>query len=249
MPKRTRRAPRTRSRTQTLGVAWTFGLLAGIVVWILRRTGFIEIRGFSREKFVSQQGKGVIVYHRHPSMLETMIIPVLFFPRFLWDPYKIPLSVPDKKNFYDPWWMRPLRIIAIPMPRGHKTGEGLALRQMVGELQKGRSIVVAFEGGRTWKGSSFKQRKPDGTIETWERLTDQDETIDLSETVIRRFSGGKGIEYLARGQTPFLPIWVDIQRRCMGRKIRIVVGDLVSVPPEEDVTDFLENLLLQTAEG
>lgn len=231
---------------QTLLVVWTVALLGGVIVCMFRGLGLIDVKGFTMSKFKPSQMKGVILYHRHPSMIETMIIPVLFFPRFLWDPYAIPLSVPDTHNYYNKWWWRPLRVVSIPMPRGNPQGEGRAVLQMLEELRKRRTITIAFEGGRTWKGTLFKQLMADGTIVAFKRaeLADLDGKLDLSKPVIRRFR--KGAKHLASAAS-FVPAWVAINKW----KIRIVVGDRFIFDtsfPEEDIVGCLENLLLQSAE-
>lgn len=225
--------------------AWALGLLIGVIVWVLRRTGHIEVRGFRVEKFLPREG-GVVLYHRHPSVPELMIIPVLFFSRFLLNPSMSPLITPDKAMHYDRWWWIPLRPISIPVPgekRGNAMGRAKALVRMRRALQKRRIVMIALEGGRTWKGETFKEILPGGKIVERQRaeVVGVDGKVDLSRSIIRHFQ--KGAALLA-SEASFVPVWVQITRW----RVRIVVGDPLFFDdsfPREEITPRLEDALLK----
>lgn len=225
-------------RLKLLLLAWTVGLVGRFVLFLFQVVGLVRIEGTQNLKKLLSEDKGFLVIHRHPSMRETVIIPLSFFPQFLWNPWKMPLSAPDKHNFYDPWWCWFARPLAIPVPRGNTMGELRALYQMSRAIEEGRALVLAPEGGRTFKGEEFKHRLPCGDIKIFPA---PDEGVNISLHVIRRFQNG--VKLLCRNGTPVLPVWVDSTKWHM----RIVFGESVIIPHGENAVETLENILLNVA--
>ncbi|MDP2641556.1 MAG: lysophospholipid acyltransferase family protein [Candidatus Yanofskybacteria bacterium] len=205
---------------------------------MFQATGLVRVEGQRHLRGLLSQNKGFLVMHRHPSMRETVIIPLLFFPSFLWNPWRVPLSAPDERNYYRPWWCAFLRPAAIPVPRGNRDGEIRALRKMHRALKEGRRLVLAPEGGRTFKGEEFKYLLSSGDTRV---LPAPDGGVDLSLAVIRRFKGG--VQILCNNGTPILPVWVDSTRW----RTRIVFGKPEVIPQGENTLEALEDMLLRTA--
>ena len=226
------------SKIKLVFIAWTFGLLGRIVVYALQLAGFVHIDGIQHLQQLLAEDKRFLVIHRHPSKLETVIIPLLFFPWFLWSPRLVPVSAPDKRTYYSRWWCTLIRPTMIPVPRGDKTGEAGALLNMLRALKRGRPLVLAPEGGRTFKGPEFKRRLPCGRTEIFSA---SDSSVNLSSPVIRRFQ--KGVRAFSGNDTYVLPTWVQGE----GRRISIVFGEPTTMPQGQNIPEELENRLLDVA--
>jgi len=227
-----------RLRMKLLALAWSVGLFGRLVIFALQAAGLVHVEGMRHLQELLSQDQGFLVMHRHPSMRETVIIPLLFFPSFLWNPWRAPVVTPDERNYYKPWWCAPFRPAAIPVPRGSREGEIRALFRMRQALKEGRPLVLAPEGGRTFKGEVFKYLFPGGCTRVFSAL---DGGVDLSLPVIRRFKGG--VQILCNNGTPILPVWVDSTRW----RTRIVFGAPAVIPQGENTLEALEDMLLRTA--
>lgn len=178
---------------------------------LFRAAGFIKVEGYSREKFIPDDN-GLLMIFRHPSMKEVVILPVIMLPAYLRHLERVPFQTPDKDNYYDPWFMKPFRQISIPVRRSSKIAAGRSLVGMLRHLNVGGVLLVAAEGGRTWKAKQL--RTIDGDL-----IPTPEGGVDLQERVVRTFAGG--IENLAEGRK-VLPIWVE-PRWKVG--LRIVIGE------------------------
>ncbi|MBI5732926.1 1-acyl-sn-glycerol-3-phosphate acyltransferase [Candidatus Jorgensenbacteria bacterium] len=106
--------------------------------------------------------RGILIASNHPSLLEPLLIPVLYFRRYLLNPFRyVPWGTPDWGNFIKPWYLWWFRCLhTIPIYRGEaasikKTRE--ALNEIIEKLNH-RNIVVLFpEGGRTFKRVESKE--------------------------------------------------------------------------------------------
>ena len=227
-----------RLRLKLLALAWSVGLFGRLVIFAFQAAGLVRVEGMRNLQGLLSQDQGFLVIHRHPSMRETVIIPLLFFPSFLWNPWRTPVVTPDERNYYKPWWCAPMRPAAIPVPRGNKEGEIKALFRMRQVLKEGRPLVLAPEGGRTFKGKEFKYLLPCGRTRV---SLASDGGVDLSLPVIRRFKNG--VQILCNNGTPVLPVWVDSTKW----RTRIVFGEPTTVPQGENAVEALEDLILHTA--
>jgi len=132
---------------------YPYGIISGVIFWILVFLNFIVIKGWKR--FPRKKEKLILVSN-HPSLLEPFLLPALFLGDYLFSPFKFaPWSTPDKENFYDKWywfWARPR---VIPIKRGSIREEAVSLIRMKKVLEN-RGIIIFFpEGGRTYKGKRF----------------------------------------------------------------------------------------------
>lgn len=133
-------------------LTYTLGLFLGILFCLLRFTGRVTIFNASNLRRIPQ---GTLIISNHPSILDGLVIPLLFFPHLLTNPSQyIPWTTLDKKNFYDAWyflWMRFLRTIPIDRLSKKSGGNKEALEKIFSVLEEGDSVVLFPEGGRTSK--------------------------------------------------------------------------------------------------
>jgi len=169
-----------------LGITYPYGVLSGIIFWTLSFLNLIKIRHF--ERFPRRQRKLILVSN-HPSLLEPLLLPALFFPDYLRHPFKFaPWSTPDKSNFYDRWywfWARPR---VIPVDRSNEGKEARSVIQMKKVLDEGGAIILFAEGGRTCFGKKFR--------------------YSAAGKKIRDFKNGVGWLVLKTG-AEILPVWVE----------------------------------------
>jgi len=171
-----------------LSITIPIAFFLGVGLTFLDKMGRIRILHKERFPFWKRR---LIVVSNHPSLLETVIIPILFYPEFCLNPFWYsPYSTPDKRNFYDRWywfWARPR---LIPIDRSNGRSEGRSLRDMKEILDKQGIIVIFGEGGRTFKGK-------------------EDEFLySKYGKRIRRLTNGLGW-LVSRTKAHILPIWVE----------------------------------------
>ncbi len=228
-------------------LVWTFGLIAGLILLIFRITGRIKIDGFVIEKF-KPSGSGTLVIANHPSLWEAALLPLLFFPWYLWNIQYIPYSTPDGNNFFKKWWFAPFRMVSIPVMRGNRRQEIEALQNIIQTLKEDKIVILFAEGGRTYRGKEFK-------------------TSRFKHKVIRRFKQGCGV-IVARTRPKIVLIWnqggdeilpnEDINASeihfvfpRLWKRILIKVGEPLYISPElpsKTITEILEDKLLELAD-
>ena len=94
-------------------VAYTAGLFLGVMFLVLRLLRRIKV---VHSEHLPHWQKNMLIVSNHPSLIETVLIPNLFFGEYLLHPAQfLPVNTPDKKNFYDPWWVFWLRPVSIPI--------------------------------------------------------------------------------------------------------------------------------------
>ncbi|MFA4872014.1 MAG: lysophospholipid acyltransferase family protein [Patescibacteria group bacterium] len=136
-----------------LAITYPLGIILGVIFHILRILKVISVLHWGR--FPHWQRK-IILVSNHPSLLEPVLLPLLFFREYLFYPLKfVPWSTPDQKNFYDPWYWFWLRPRMIPIDRSSERKELQSLFQMKRILNSGGIIILFAEGGRTYLGESF----------------------------------------------------------------------------------------------
>ncbi len=229
---------------------WTFGLFCSLLFCFLRLLRIVEISGLERRKIIPPEG-GLLVIHRHPSFREPAILSFLFFPWFLFSLKLLPLSLPDKSNYYQKWWFLLFRLVCIPIDRGTFRQDEI-LGQIEEGLREGRIFILAPGGGREKKGKTFKFIK-DGKIVTV-KISEKREFHRLSSEVnglvVRRFRTGVA-HFLQKTQCQLLPVWAETK----GVQIKIKVGEQFR-PPEhllqslsrKKIVEILEDNLLRLGE-
>src|SRR4030042_5493739 len=230
-------------------MAWSIGLLGGLFLWLLRITTRVKVQGYSRSK-LEPRDKGLILIHNHPSLWEPALLPFLFFPWYLFSLRFVPFSTPDKINYHDKWWFSFFRIVCIPIERGNLKGEVRALKGMKERLAEGKILILAPEGGRSFKGEEFKIVRR-GEIEVVKGLSE----IDLKDDILlRRFKSGIGW-LVFNTKAVVLPVWTEGGERVIPngpsfqlpfprfwKQTRIKIGEPLDLEKlsKEEINEFLE---------
>jgi 1-acyl-sn-glycerol-3-phosphate acyltransferase len=171
---------------------YTVGALLGIIFCFLKFAGVVRVAHGERIPLNYNQ-RGLLVVSNHPTMLEPILLPLLFFWDYLKHPFKLcPFSTPDKKNFCDRWYWWWLNFCAVSVDRQDLHQKPSAFRKMVDVLKRKGTLVLFPEGGRTafatMKGKSYIYSQNGSRIST--------------------LDGGVGL--LAKHTDPLiLPIWVE----------------------------------------
>ena len=132
---------------------YTIGLLLGLFLYLLRILKWVKIEHW--ERFPKRQ-KRVLIVSNHPSLLEVVLVPVLFFRDYIFHPFDFsPWNVPDKKNYFDRWYWAWAKTRLIPINRENDREAFKALRRIKEILNLGGIVVLFPEGGRTFKGEKF----------------------------------------------------------------------------------------------
>lgn len=216
---------------------WLVGLLLGPPLLYFRMRGKIRFRGL--ERLAPHKGRGILIVSNHPSLIETVLLPFMFFPACLVRPFHlVPWSTPDRANIMAQWYTRIFRhgrMIMIDREPGTKARNAGALRKILTALAHRESVVLFAEGGRTHK-------RPE-------------RTVSPKGNELGRFS--KSIEFILRNaRCVVVPVWVKGAAAVLppghfipdfrgGKEIEIRVGR-----PIEDVisAEALERTLLALAD-
>ncbi|MFA6365383.1 MAG: lysophospholipid acyltransferase family protein [Candidatus Paceibacterota bacterium] len=127
-------------------------LLGPPLLW-LRLRGKIRIHGLEK---LWHHKRGMLIISNHPSLFETVLLPFLFFPRCILQPFKyIPWNTPDRENIMKHWYFRIFRharMILIDRNTENTSQNVLVLRKIIKIIQDEKGTVILFpEGGRTYK--------------------------------------------------------------------------------------------------
>jgi len=229
-----------------LGITYPYGVLSGIIFWVLSFLNLIKVRHF--ERFPRRQGK-IILVSNHPSLLEPFLLPALFFQDYFWHPFRFaPWSTPDRSNFYDRWywfWARPR---TVPVERGNEGKEARSVVQMKNILDSNGIIILFAEGGRTCFGKTFQ--------------------YSAAGKRIRELKNGVGWLILKTGAI-IVPVWVEDTEKILpnspdrkklfsfprlGRTITIKIGETIRFAVEspyldkDQVTNIIAGKLLELAD-
>ena len=174
------------------------GIPLGILFVLCVALGRIKIRGYARAIRLAARGK-IIIAANHPSMLETLLIPLLFFPFYLLSLRFFIWSVPDRRLL--PRRLRWLFWLGrcITVDRSDRSHNANRVQKLAAILGNNGIIVIHPEAGRTSKGEKF---------------------IFRGDRRMRSFVSG--VPMLARdtGAT-ILPLWIS------GAEIVLPVGNII----------------------
>lgn len=202
------------------------GIPLGIFHWLWRLLGLLVIEG--KENFPKWPEK-ILVASNHPSKTLQPILTVgLFFPDYLWRPFKYgPYSVADKKNFYDRWFIRPVRCRIIPVDR-NISRDYTSIKIMKEVAESGGNIIIFPEGGRTWSNDKFVYVSEQGNV-------------------MRQFKSGAAWIASEHNYT-IIPIWCETH----GIRVRFVIGKPIlnlGGLPRDEVTAMTTQALFELADS
>lgn len=234
--------------------------ILGVGTEMLLRTGKVEIvrkRNFNIAKEVKiSRGIGMLILSNHPSLIETLVLPALFWPKFWARPSMVPISTPDEGNFmeaklFDSKIKKLVKsfmqsVPTIPIDRSNTLRAGKGMMRIKQSLDSGKTPLLFPEGGRTGK-----EKNPENLREYEGRF-------------IRRFQPGIAA-MLKKTENPFilLPVWIEGAEKVLpinsrmpsfgrGKKIRIHFGTprnmdakLKNSMTKEELLDFLEMQVLK----
>ena len=220
------------------------GFIAGSLTFSLIMLGVVKIRHWERFPFWRRK---LIVVSNHPSLLETVLVPALFFPEYCLNPFfYIPWSTPDRKNFYDRWYWSWARTISVPIDRTDERNGAEALHKIKDLLNRKKIVVLFAEGGRTFKGDKFRYSAGG------KRLRELKRTVGF---------------LVARTGAEVLPIWVEGADKVLlnhhtklyggiylRQKVTIKIGKLIRarkslrIGSSREITERITKLLLELAD-
>lgn len=176
-------------------IALTIGSFGGLLFWILLLSGKLRVRGYWRVMRQVARGNTIIVAN-HPTLLETVLLPVMFWPwAVFWPQRFFPWSVPDSALF--PPWLQWLYDVAhcVKVDRT-KTTNTDANRLMISILRNHGTLIIHPEAGRT--GSEFRGKRPP------KKRFGQYHRRKIRRIVTK-------VPAIARNtQATIVPVWVDI---------------------------------------
>ncbi|MEK7465488.1 MAG: lysophospholipid acyltransferase family protein [Patescibacteria group bacterium] len=216
---------------------YTICTLGGLIFLLLRLTGRINLLG---TKNLKKEGMGILVVANHPSYLEAIFLPYLFFPKFLLSPFRdLPWSTPDYQNILAPrglFWLRYLHMI--PIYRGGNyadTKKNAASHRLMLNVLEWKGTVILFpEGGRTKSDPHRIRSKKGKEMRPLQPITER----------IQRMT-----------HCMILPVWIDGTDKVLPHgkrfpqfwKARVIVK--IGRPIEKPITTAeLENVLLELAD-
>src|SRR5260370_42077531 len=121
------RKDRLASLSSGLAMAVLLGTLLGPPFWVLGLFRVIRISGYWRAVNCVRRGR-VLIVANHPSLIETFLIPLVFWPWAMFRLRMFPWSLPDKNLFkgFTPEQHERLRCIRVGpttrWSRGNSTG-------------------------------------------------------------------------------------------------------------------------------
>ena len=237
------------NKKRLLFYRWTICLLGGLIFKILVFVKLIEIIGNEKRKFSLSPNEGLLVIYRHPSLKESGLLPLLFFPRFLFDARYFPFPTPDKR-YFSQWWFFLFRPTCVCINQKSDAWE-----EVKDILRQGQVLIMAPGGSREFKGKRFKIIR-DGNIETVKISLPQGKDCNREEydklhkeargIIIQRFKPGIG-RILQEVSVPVLPIFVEASRI----RLKFIIDEPVRLSQglsREIITSTLEDILLKTGD-
>lgn len=227
-----------------LFVTTPIGIFCGIFFLLFRMIGRTKVLHW--ERFPHWERK-LIVISNHPSMLETVMVPALFFHQYMVNPFwYAPVNTPDLFNFYRRWYWAWARPFCVPIDRSNGVTEGKSLYLIRKALDAKKIVVLFAEGGRTFKGKTF--------------------LYSQTGKKMRELKRGVG-RLVVRTGARVLPIWLEgtdtvllnHPTKLFGGvnlkgKITIKIGELMEFPTSqrigkgEEIVKIIEQALLKLAD-
>lgn len=230
---------------------YTMGSAVGLIILTLRLLKRIEIinyKGLPKYRNNPRLFKnGLIIASNHPSLLEPILIPGLFFDQYFLHPFKLsPWNMAEEKNYDNLFWKwAKARIIWVNRENPQKARQ--AFRQAKKIVNNGNILVLFPEGGRTFK------RKKKLISKKGKELGLLQEGISL--LILK--TGAPVLFTWVEGSDKFFPntLWIDENTSKFPfprfwKKITIKIGDIVyfEKTSREVITQEVAAKLLELAD-
>ena len=128
--------------------------LLGIPFWLLGLFRVIRISGYWRTMNFVRRGR-VLIVANHPSLIETFLIPLVFWPWAMFRLRMFPWSLPDKNLFkgFTPEHHERLRCIRVGRDDTLESRKlnWSAMKRVMEHFERQQCFVAHLEGGRTSK--------------------------------------------------------------------------------------------------
>ena len=148
------RKERLASLSSGLAMAVLLGTLLGIPFWFLGLFRIIRVSGYWRALAYVRRGR-VLIVANHPSLIETFLIPLVFWPWAMFRLRMFPWSLPDKNLFksFTPEHHERLRCIRVGRDDTLESRKlnWSAMKRVMELFERRQSFVAHLEGGRTSK--------------------------------------------------------------------------------------------------
>ena len=149
-----RRKDRLASFSSGLAIAVLLGTLLGVPFWLLVLCRIIRVSGYWRAVAYARRGR-VLIVANHPSLIETFLIPLVFWPWAMLWLRMFPWSLPDKNLFKgltpeDHERLRCIRVGRDDTPESRKLNWS-AMKRVMEQFDHRQCFVAHLEGGRTSK--------------------------------------------------------------------------------------------------
>ena len=135
-------------------MAVLLGTLLGVPFWLLGLFRVIRISGYWRAVDYVRRGR-VLIVANHPSLIETFLIPLVFFPWAMFRLRMFPWSLPDKNLFkgFTPQHHERLRCIRVGRDDTLELRKlnWSAMKRVMEHFERQQCFVAHLEGGRTSK--------------------------------------------------------------------------------------------------
>jgi 1-acyl-sn-glycerol-3-phosphate acyltransferase len=130
------------------------GTLLGLPFWLLGMLRIIRISGYWRAVHTVRRGR-VLIVANHPSLIETFLIPLVFYPWAVFRLRMFPWSLPDKNLFkgFTPEDHERLRCIRVGRDDTLESRKlnWSAMKRVMALFERQQCFVAHLEGGRTAK--------------------------------------------------------------------------------------------------
>ena len=145
-------------------MAVLLGTLLGIPFWLLGLFRVIRVSGYWRAVEYMRRGR-VLIVANHPSLIETFLIPLVFWPWAMLRLRMFPWSLPDKNLFkgFTPEHHERLRCIRVGRDDTLESRKlnWSAMKGVMEHFERQQCFVAHLEGGRTSKQAEHVAVGPD----------------------------------------------------------------------------------------
>lgn len=148
------RTDRVAAVSSGLAMVVLLGTLLGLPFWLLGLFRIVRVSGYWRAVQYVRRGR-VLIVANHPSLIETFLIPLVFWPWAMFSLRMFPWSLPDKNLFqgFTPEQHERLRCIRVGRDDTLESRKlnWSAMKRVMELFDRRQCFVAHLEGGRTPK--------------------------------------------------------------------------------------------------